>query len=505
MMCSRAFVTIVAVLAITVLPATPSPAGSSLINSCRYLNVALPDPDPYLVRQELIDTALARGFSVVENVSGLSARDRFRACYMAVEARWDNMTFGSVEVSAKVIDVVSGTILADAKAGGRIWSTFAIGRTLRSQVKKVFDTIGYTGYSDGALTEKLKKYYPPRPKLDVTEDQVKARASRDTLEGIWTDPNDQFRLVIVKAQGGSGADYYGVVATSNEPPWEPGEIKAELKATALPTVFTASYYTADKKRVGTTLTLERDVLLRGTLTVGDRSEEVALVRVWPPVTGASGAAPSASATSFGTGFLVTHTGLIATNWHVVADAKEVGVTFPGVSELLTAQVVLQDHRNDLALLRIPDVAAIDSTCGQLPFQLAPSGRVALGQKVQTIGYPLQSILGSNPKYSEGVVSSKSGLRDDPRVFQISAEIQPGSSGSPLFDADGNVVGVVVSTLNAAKLFQEAGTLPQNVNWAVKSDYLLTLIGMLPGEKLAERTRPFSPDNAAQCVALIRAK
>ena len=114
------------------------------------------------------------------------------------------------------------------------------------------------------------------------------------------------------------------------------------------------------------------------------------------------------------------------------------------------------------------------------------------------------MLGSNQKFSEGVVSSKSGWQDDPRSLLISAQVQPGSSGSPLFDSDGNIIGVVVATLDAGKVYQAASAIPQNVNFAIKADYLLSLATMLPGGSLGARTTAFSPEKAAQCVAIIRA-
>ena len=105
-------------------------------------------------------------------------------------------------------------------------------------------------------------------------------------------------------------------------------------------------------------------------------------------------------------------------------------------------------------------------CAEMPFQLVTAEDVTLGGHVSTIGYPLNSLLGSSPKFSEGMIAAKSGIQDDPRWFQISAAIQPRSSGSPLFDSEGNIIGIVVATLDAAKAFQLTSAIPQNVNWAV---------------------------------------
>jgi serine protease Do len=74
----------------------------------------------------------------------------------------------------------------------------------------------------------------------------------------------------------------------------------------------------------------------------------------------------------------------------------------------------------------------------------------------------------------------------------------------LFDENGNIIGIVVATLDAAKAFQLTNAIPQNVNWAIKSDYLLNLVSMIPNETLPPRKAPFSPDKAAACIAVISA-
>ena len=87
----------------------------------------------------------------------------------------------------------------------------------------------------------------------------------------------------------------------------------------------------------------------------------------------------------------------------------------------------------------------------------------------TFGFPLFGLLSSGPTLTTGDVSALSGLRDNQADYQISAPVQPGNSGGPLLDAKGNVVGVVVAKLNAARIAEMTdGDIPQNVNFAVKA-------------------------------------
>jgi hypothetical protein len=98
----------------------------------------------------------------------------------------------------------------------------------------------------------------------------------------------------------------------------------------------------------------------------------------------------------------------------------------------------------------------------------------VGQNVATIGFPNINLQGFSPKLTRGEISSLNGFGDDPRGWQISAPVQPGNSGGPLLDENGNLIGVVVAKLglSAAKA---TGDLPQNVNYAVKSAYALALL------------------------------
>jgi len=173
--------------------------------------------------------------------------------------------------------------------------------------------------------------------------------------------------------------------------------------------------------------------------------------------------------AFGSGFYVTSNGYLLTNQHVVNGARKVFV-YSG-SQRLPAQVVKTDAANDLALLKV------SGTFAALP--VSSSRRVKLGQTVSTVGFPNPDLQGKSPKLTKGEISSLSGASDDPKYFQISVPVQPGNSGGPLVDGYGNVVGVVTAKLSTKAALATAGTLPENVNYAVKGTFVMGFLESVP--------------------------
>jgi len=171
----------------------------------------------------------------------------------------------------------------------------------------------------------------------------------------------------------------------------------------------------------------------------------------------------------GTGFTVTKNGYILTCHHVIATAKTIKVCID--KEIYSAIVVEDDKYNDLALLKI------SGNFQALAF--SPNQSAKMGQEVFTIGYPNPGMQGLNAKFTKGYISSISGFQDDLRLYQISTPVQPGNSGGPLLDNNGNVIGIIVAMLDAKSVFQVSGSLPQNVNYAVKNTYAKALLNMLP--------------------------
>lgn len=165
----------------------------------------------------------------------------------------------------------------------------------------------------------------------------------------------------------------------------------------------------------------------------------------------------------GSGFALTH-GYVVTNWHVVENATHIalqGVNGDFNTEL-NAKVIASDKYNDIAILKIQDPRFAE--LAPIPYSVKFSTS-DVGEDVFVLGYPLVSTMGEEIKLTTGVISSKTGYQGDVSLYQISAAVQPGNSGGPLFDGDGNLIGIVSSKHKGA----------ENVSYAIKSIYLLNLL------------------------------
>ena len=184
----------------------------------------------------------------------------------------------------------------------------------------------------------------------------------------------------------------------------------------------------------------------------------------------------------GSGFFITEDGYLITNEHVAGEGTQVRLlTATGI---ISAKVVKMDAANDLALLKAKGKFAA------LP--VVTSRPLKLGDTVATVGFPNVIMQGFAPKFARGEIASLSGAQDDARYFQISVPVQPGNSGGALVDEHGNVVGVVCAKLSAKEALSRSGALPENVNYAVKSSFLLGFLESVP-EVAAKLKEPNTKD------------
>lgn len=171
------------------------------------------------------------------------------------------------------------------------------------------------------------------------------------------------------------------------------------------------------------------------------------------------AAASYRPTSSGSSFLISSNKLI-TNAHVTDGCNAIGVV-QGDS-ILFASEIDRSKSMDLSLLSVEE-----------PLGVAPKRRTSarLGEDIVAAGYPFAQILSKSIKITSGEVSSTAGIGNDATRLQISAPIQPGNSGGPIFDMKGNVVGVSVAKLDDKRMLAQTGSIAQNVNFAIKPEIL----------------------------------
>ena len=186
-------------------------------------------------------------------------------------------------------------------------------------------------------------------------------------------------------------------------------------------------------------------------------------------------------TAVGTGFVVDASGLIATNLHVIKDTQSLKVKMLDGKEYAVQRIVAVDPQRDLALVRI-------AKKGLPTLPLGNSDEVSAGDRVVAIGNPLGVF---DYTVSDGLISAVRQLDANLTVLQISAPISQGSSGGPLFNPYGEVIGVATAVSAEG----------QNLNIGVPSNYLRAMVASPGrGESIADWTARFrnAPTTSAEC-------
>lgn len=165
----------------------------------------------------------------------------------------------------------------------------------------------------------------------------------------------------------------------------------------------------------------------------------------------------------GTGFAIAD-GYIVTNYHVTNGAKTIRIKGMNgnMEEAYKGFVVASDKEHDLSIIKIVDKDFEGFEA--IPYKIGKT-TVDVGDDIFVLGYPMTQTMGEEVKLTNGVISAASGYKGDASMYQISAAVQSGNSGGPLFNEDGVVIGIVCA--------KHAGA--ENANYAVKVSYLYSLI------------------------------
>ncbi len=309
----------------------------------------------------------------------------------------------------------------------------------------------------------------------------------DRLEGIYENSSNihaKYRVSLKKINGKHYLIYLSGAGNSGN--WEEGEIKATLIPTATPSFFKAKWIMANKS--------ENDEVYisfkQGIMNVTNFKEKSLYIKMYPTLS--DNISSSSNIPVSGTGFAITSNGLIITNNHVIDGAKTINVR--GVngdfSRTYSAKLVITDKHNDLAIIKIDDYSF--SSLGNVPYTIKTSNS-NVGKNIFVLGHPLRATMGDEVKLTDGIISSKSGFQGDVTSYQISAPVQPGSSGGPLFNNNGQLIGII----NAKHLGAE------NASYAVKSSYLTNLIDLLDYPPTLQKVSSVSGKSLTQQVQIIK--
>lgn len=343
------------------------------------------------------------------------------------------------------------------------------GRKKESHLDMHFDRIP-SGYTILTIRENISSEFVWRgihitnpigktPHKDLSESEIKTMISNsdDGICGIYEGIDRQgYKLACIKND-----DEYQLVflnMKNNNGRWKMGDVKAELRSSASTGLFKATWYMADKSKNEDTY-----IVFDGTtMKTYVANEETNYLKMYPTASNQNGIAVSGNSWS-GTGIALKD-GYIATNYHIVENASNINIYgVDGNSTIkYSASVIATDKVNDLALIQIKDSQF--KGFDEIPYKIKITTS-DVGEEIFVLGYPLITTMGNEIKLTTGVISSKTGFMGDVALYQISAPIQPGNSGGPLFDNKGNLIGIVNAKHKGA----------ENVGYAIKASYLNNLV------------------------------
>jgi S1-C subfamily serine protease len=169
----------------------------------------------------------------------------------------------------------------------------------------------------------------------------------------------------------------------------------------------------------------------------------------------------------GTGFAISSNGYILTSYHVINGKGSIYVQ-NNKGETFKVVRYYTDPVNDIAILKISDAAF--ENLGSLPYSIS-RGSAGIGDAVYTLGYPKDDMV-----LGDGYISSKTGLNGDTVAIQVAIPVNPGNSGGPLLDNNGNIVGVINGKENKT----------DGAAFAVKSKYIMEALNAIPQDSLSRR-------------------
>lgn len=369
------------------------------------------------------------------------------------------------------------TIVLKNASGATIWRNTGYGCTLLSasgdfkkctkEIMAAFRRLKYK-YDESLAPDQSFQH----PYVKWTEDSVKTylKGKRvSPIEGIYknySNDGNAYSIGILKHND----KYYGIILNSDNDLWKVGDTKIVLNHIE-GSAYDAEYYDLSHQKLNAIAGLKDNRLLEFSAPYRGDVMNFSFIKIFPSSGEKSiaGASSNEQCKASGSGVLISDN-IIITNYHVVEDANKVEaiLNINGIPETFSARVLCTDKTNDLAIVCIKDEKF--KSQGEAPFKIL-ANTVDVGTSVFAMGFPLTNFLGEEVKITDGIISSKSGFEGDIVTYQISVPIQPGNSGGPLFDKNGNLVGITNAGIDKS--------VAENVGYAIKTPYVFNIIDSSP--------------------------
>lgn len=432
-------------------------------------------------------------------VNALTSRGQMPADFINCQALYCQLTYTPSETISQIVQLkftdCDGNVIFESQSGCAVCGVTVAAELKKASIKAV-----------RKLNLRSYKYDPEIleykfPDVEMTNETGISLTdyydsnNLDDIEGIYKSQSvngNSYRIGIKKFE----KLFKAIIIESDYPHWKIGEVKAVFEPTATPGAYSCEYYLANKTKVEYFVIMENSAIL----TINDAD----FIKMYPSVKGVSSNKSGEEWKGNGSGLILSKSGYIVTNYHVIENANdiEIEIIIDQAISKLNAELVQSDKINDLAIIKVVDMNFDGFDNLNYNFKTTSSD---VGTKVYAYGYPMAlSVMGKEIKVTDGMINSKTGYDGDITTYQISAPIQGGNSGGPLFDDNGNLLGINSSGLNK--------TVADNVGYSIKTSYIANLIDVLPrpielpsSTKLQGMTLTEQIKEISKLVVLIKVK
>ena len=474
-------------LLITIIIACLFSSFSHEINNYRMICFDIQE-NPYGIEKRFKEEFLKYGFQIIDHKFYESLDAKNKSITLFLDYDYFLNYNGPSTLSVELTNAAGASVWKASGQGNTFLSPTGDMKGATKQIMKQFAKLKYTFVKPVVDNNTI-----PNPFSNWTEDSVKVYFNSHSLspiEGIYknySNDGNSYKIAILRNKD----QYVGIIVDADNTLWKKGEIKITLNHIE-GGAYDAEYFDANRKKLNAIAGIKDNRLLEFTVpNIGNFS----FLKIYPSSNEHSnvGINTNVQYSATGSGVLI-YDNIIITNYHVIKDAEKIEaiISINGMPETFSARVLCSDKTNDLAIVCIKDEKYKGQT--KFPFKIL-SHTVDVGTSVFTMGFPLTDLLGDEVKITDGIISSKSGYNGDIVLYQISAPIQPGNSGGPLFDKNGNLVGITNAGIDKS--------VAENVGYAIKSNYVLNIIDSAPINIPIPKGNPLPKEDLPSLIKILK--